>query len=274
VGLADCYNMLGDYDVLPPGIAFTKSRAAAVHALAIDNSLSDAHASLAFAAMHYDRTWNEVEKEFELAITLNPSCSNAHHWYALYLTMQGRSAEGEVEMGEALSLDPLSLIVRTNSGWILYFSREYGRAIDLYRDALQLDSNFVPAHIKLGWAYEQTGRYEDALGEFRKAFELSGKDPAVSLMIARASALAGDRTEARARIDAVTKTGNGQYVSSYHVAAAYAGMGEKETALAWLRHAYRERNGWLSWLKMDPKFDGLRGHPGFSALLDSLGFKP
>jgi tetratricopeptide (TPR) repeat protein len=273
-GLADCYNMLGDYDVIPPGTAFTKSRAAALHAIAIDNSNAEAHASLGFAEMHHSRNWHEAEKEFELAIALNPSCSNAHHWYALCLTTQSRFDEAQSHMKEALSLDPLSLIVRTNAAWVLYFAHEYDRAVDICTEVLQLDSTFVPAHIKLGWAYEQTGRFADAQDEFQKALAISGDDPAVSLMAARAFALRGYRTEALAIIDQVTSPREKHYTSGYHVAAAYAGLHDTQRALEWLMRAHRERNGWLAWLKVDPKFDGLHGHPGFIALLDSIGFTP
>jgi TolB-like protein/DNA-binding winged helix-turn-helix (wHTH) protein/tetratricopeptide (TPR) repeat protein len=271
-GLADCFNMLGDYDALPPMTAYPKAKAAALQALAIDNTLSDAHASLAFAAMHSDWSWPDVEREFQLAISMNPNGSNALHWYALYLTSQGRFTEAQETMKEALALDPLSLIVKTNSAWVLYFAGDYETAVSLCRDALQLDSNFMSAHIKLGWTYERMARYREARNEFEKAISLSGNDPAVLLMLARVHALKGDRREALSLIKKATEGGENRYVPCYHVAAAYTGLGEKDTAMLWLNRAYRERNGWLSWLNVDPKFAGLRGYPGFSSLLDSLGF--
>lgn len=273
-GLADCFNMLGDYDALPPMTAYPKAKAAALHALAIDNTLADAHASLAFAAMHSDWTWPEVEKEFQLAIALNPNCSNALHWYALFLTTQGRFADARETMKEALALDPLSMIVRTNSAWVLYFAGDDGAAAGLCRDALQLDSNFLSAHIKLGWAYEDMGRYREARGEFERALTLGGEDPAVSLMLARVAALEGQRKEALSLIEKASAAGGNRYIPCYHVAAAYAGLEDHETAIRWLNRAYRERNGWLSWLNVDPKFRKLRAYPGFAALLDSLGFGP
>jgi TolB-like protein/DNA-binding winged helix-turn-helix (wHTH) protein/Flp pilus assembly protein TadD len=272
-GLADCFNMLGDYDALPPMTAYPKAKAAALHALAIDNTLSDAHASLAFAAMHSDWNWPEVEREFHLAISMNPNGSNALHWYALYLASQGRFAEAQETMKEALALDPLSLIVKANSAWVLYFAGDYQAAARLCGDALQLDSNFMSAHIKLGWAYEGMGRYREARNEFKKAIALGGEDPAVSLMLARAHALMGDRREALTLIEKAADGGENRYVPCYHMAAAYTGLGEYDTAMRWLHRAYRERNGWLSWLNVDPKFVRLRGHPGFSSLLDSLGFR-
>ncbi len=142
VGLADSYNMLGDYDLVPPKMAFPKARAAALQALAMDKSLAEAHASLAFSAMRFDWDWAEVEKEYGLAIAANPNSSNAHHWYGLYLTMRGRFAEAKEELRKAHALDPLALIVTANLAWVHYFAREYDQAIAVCKEALELDSSF------------------------------------------------------------------------------------------------------------------------------------
>jgi TolB-like protein/DNA-binding winged helix-turn-helix (wHTH) protein/Flp pilus assembly protein TadD len=273
VGLADCYNMLGDYDVVEPKMAFPKARAAALQALAIDNSLAEAHASLGYSAMRFDWDWPAVEREFELAIASNPNYSNAHHWYGLYLAMRGRFGEAREEMKKALTLDPLSLIVTANLAWVHYFAREYDQAITVCREALQLDSTFASAHIKLGWAYEGKRLYPDARAEFRKAMGYIGDDPPFLLFLAHAFALEGARSDAIALIRQVTKPSASTYLSSYHVAAAYAGLGDHERSLEWLKKAYEERSSWLPWLNVDPKFDGLRGMPRFDALVDSLGLR-
>jgi TolB-like protein/DNA-binding winged helix-turn-helix (wHTH) protein/tetratricopeptide (TPR) repeat protein len=270
VGLADCYNMLGDYDLLPPKMAFPKARAAALQALAIDNSLADAHASLAFSTMRFDWDWAEVERQYGLAIASNPNSSNAHHWYGLYLAMRGRFGEAKEEMKKAHALDPLALIITANLAWLHYFAHDYDQAIALCTEALEMDSNFVSAHVKLGWAYEQKQMYRDARAEFRKAIDSEGNDPTFRLFLAHTYAVEGARSDAIALIQEVTKQSHDLYLSGYHVAAAYAGLGDRVRSLQWLMKAYEERSGWLAWLNVDPKFDGLRSEPEFVALLDSL----
>lgn len=273
IGLADCYNMLGDYDVVEPKLAFPKARAAALQALAIDNSLAEAHASLGYSAMRFDWNWPEAEREFELAIASNSNYSNAHHWYGLYLAMRGRFGEAKEEMRKALTLDPLSLIITANLAWVHYFAREYDQAITVCQEALQLDSSFVSARIKLGWAYEGKQLYPEARAEFRKGMDYIGEDPPLLLFLAHAYAGEGARSDAIALIQQVTKPSSPHYLSSYHVAAVYAGLGDHERSLGWLKRAYEERSSWLPWLNVDPKFDGLRGEPQFVALLDSLGLR-
>jgi TolB-like protein/DNA-binding winged helix-turn-helix (wHTH) protein len=273
VGLADCYNMLGDYDVIEPTAAFPKARAAALQALTIDKSLADAHASLGYSTMRFDWNWPEVEKEYELAIASNPSCSNAHHWYGLYLAMRGRFDEAGEEMQKASTLDPLSLIIIANRAWVHYFAREYDQAIAVAGEALHLDSTFASAHIKLGWAYEGKRSYPEARAEFRKAMDLIGNDPPVVLFLAHTYAMEGARVDALALIRQVVERPTPHYLSHYHVAAAYAGLGDNERSLEWLKKAYEERSSWLPWLNVDPKFDGLRGIPRFDALVDSLGLR-
>jgi len=265
--------MLGDYDLLPPKLAFPKARAAALQALAIDQSSADAHASLAFSAMRYDWDWAEVEREYNRAIALNRNASNAYHWHALFLAMRGRFEEAKEEMNKAHALDPLSLIVTTNLAWIDYFAREYDAAIDVCTEVLELDSTFASAHVKRGWAYEQKKLYDEACGAFRKALDAEGNDATLRLFLARSYALKGARSEAMALLREVTEQSQGSYVSGYHVAAAYAGLGDKVRALEWLWTAYDGRSGWLAWLHVDPKFDLLRGEPQFVALLDTLGLK-
>ncbi len=270
VGLADSYNMLGDYDLIPPKMAFPKARAAALQALAVDNSLAEAHASLAFSTMRFDWDWAEVEREYGLAIASDPNSSNAHHWYGLYLAMRGRFGEAREELKKAHALDPLALIITANMAWVHYFARDYDQALSVCKEALELDSNFVSARVKLGWAYEQKQLYREARAEFQTAIGAEGNDPTLRLFLAHTYAVEGERGDAIALIQEVTERSHNLYVSDYHVAAAYAGLGDRVRSLAWLKKAYNERSGWLAWLMVDPKFDDLRGEPQFVALLDSL----
>jgi TolB-like protein/DNA-binding winged helix-turn-helix (wHTH) protein/tetratricopeptide (TPR) repeat protein len=273
VGLADSYNMLGDYDLLSPQSTFPKARAAALQALAIDKTLGEAHASLAFSAMRFDWDWSEVEKEYGRAIALDPNSSSAHHWYGLYLAMRGRFNEARAELHKAHELDPLALIITTNLAWVHYFAREYDQAIAVCGGALELDSTFVSAHVKLGWAYEQKRLYGEARAEFHTALNAQPDDPTLQLFLAHTFALEGARNDALASLQRVMEPSRYIYLSDYHVAAVYAALGDRIRSLKWLKKAYRERSGWVAWLNVDPRFDGLRGEPQFVALLDSLRFR-
>jgi Flp pilus assembly protein TadD len=223
--------------------------------------------------MRYDWNWREAEKEFKKAITLNPNYASAHHWYALYLAMVGRFSEARAEMSRAGSLDPLSLIIGANTGWVYYFAREYEPAINACRRALVVDSGFSSAHIKLGWAYEQVGRYDEAIREFQEALDLVGDDPPLLSILAHALALAGRREEALAILTRVTNDSSAAFVSSYHIAVLWCALDNRQEALAWLERAYNERSGWLCWLKVDPKLDDLRGDPAFVDLLRRVGLQ-
>jgi TolB-like protein/DNA-binding winged helix-turn-helix (wHTH) protein/Tfp pilus assembly protein PilF len=270
VGLADCYNMLNNYDVLAPKESAPKAKAAAMRAMEIDDTLAEAHASLAFTLMHYDWDWPGAEREFQRAIELNPNYAAAHHWYGLYLTAMERFDEAMVEMKHAQELDPLSLIINTNVGWVFYFRRQYDQAIEQFRKTLEMDPNFTSAHVKLGWAYEQKGMYEEAIGEFQTVLTRIGGD--VLTELGHAYAVAGQRDEATKIIVELRERAKQPYVSPYLVATIYAGLGDKVQAFEWLEKSYKNRCGWLAWLKVDPKLDSLRSDQRFADLLRRVGF--
>jgi TolB-like protein/DNA-binding winged helix-turn-helix (wHTH) protein/Tfp pilus assembly protein PilF len=271
VGLADCYNMLNNYDVLAPKESAPKAKAAAMRAMEIDDTLAEAHASLAFTLMHYDWDWPGAEREFQRAIELNPNYAAAHHWYGLYLTAMERFDEAMVEMKHAQELDPLSLIINTNVGWVFYFRRQYDQAIEQFRKTLEMDPNFTSAHVKLGWAYEQKGMYEETIAEFQMVLTRIGDD--VLTELGHAYAVAGQRDEATKIIAELRERAKQQYVSPYLVATIYAGLGDKVQAFDWLQKSYENRCGWLAWLKVDPKLDNLRSDPRFADLLQRVGLQ-
>jgi TolB-like protein/DNA-binding winged helix-turn-helix (wHTH) protein/tetratricopeptide (TPR) repeat protein len=272
-GLADCYNMLGNYDAVIPLEAYPKAKMAAEKALALDSTLSDAHASLGFTLMEFDWNWHEAEVEFRRAIDLNPNCVSAHHWFGLLHAMRGQFTEAEEEMSRARSLDPLSLIVLANIGWVRYFAGNDSGAVDILRECLQLSPEFISAHIKLGWSLEQLGRYQEATAEFREAVRLSKGDRGIRLMLVRALALAGERAEAEEEIGVILHGNSGSYVPSFHIALAFLALGNRERAMTYLKESVKERSGWLCWLNVDPKLDGLRADPRFAALQRSLALR-
>ena len=148
-GIADCYNLLPCYGSLLPSHAFPKAKAAAHKALALDDTLAEAHKSLAFANMLYDWDWVAADREFKRALELNESDSATHHWYFEYLVVVGRLEDAMREVLRAYDLDPLSLIHNSAIGWGYYFQRQYDRAIEQLHRALEMAPDFIWAHFIL-----------------------------------------------------------------------------------------------------------------------------
>lgn len=272
-GLADCYNLLNDYDVLPPKEAIPRAKAAAEQALAIDSTLAEAHASLGFALARYDWDWIGAEHEFQRAIELKPNYAIAHHWYALQLGMMGRFQEAMMEMNKALELDPLLLIINANIGWLLFFERNYDPAKQRLQRTLEMEPNFLSAHVKLGWVYEQQGRYEEAIAQFNSALALSGDEDNIIGLLGNSYALSRQRVAAKVIINKLIAQSKQRYISPYWIAVIYACLEEKDNAFQWLNEAVKERSGGLVWLKVEPKLDGLRADPRFNELLRELGLQ-
>jgi eukaryotic-like serine/threonine-protein kinase len=273
VGVADSYLLLGVPEAMTGAIpmreALPKARAAAERALEINDSLAEAHASLA----HIRFIGGEgvsAEEGYRRSIDLNPNYATAHHYYALYLSNVGRFDEALRENRRAQELDPLSLVINTNVGTILYFARRYDEAIEQCRKTLDMDSTFALAHYRLGSAYEEKGMYREAIAEFRQAAAYSNQHPTVLAALAHAYAVSGDRGEAQKALDELTKLSERRYVSAYGVAVVHAGLGEKEQALRWLEKAVEQRD-YMNRLKVDPRLDPLRTDPRFSELLRKVG---
>ena len=269
-GLADCYNLLYDYDVMTPLEAVSRAKAAAMKALEIDTLLAEAHASLGFALTRYDWDWIGAEREFKRAIELNPNYAAAHHWYALELCMMGRFQEAMIEITEALELDPFSLIINANKGWLLFFERNYDAAEQWLQRTRELDPNFLSTRVKLGWVYEQQGFYERAIDQFTYALVLSHEEANVIALLGNSYALSGQRLAAKQIIDELKQESMRRYISSYWIAMIYACLDEKDNAFEWLTRAYKERSSGLVWLKVEPKLDILRSDPRYTELLKRI----
>ncbi len=270
-GLADSYDILGLYTVLPPREAFPKAKAAASRALEIDGSLAEARTSLAFARHYYDWDWAEAEREYRRAIELNPGYPTTHCFYADYLTTMGRHAESLAECQRAQELDPLALILAVGTGWAHYFARHYDDAIREIQKAVEMDSTFVPAHWFLGRAYERKGMDREAVEEFRRAVELSAGATVMIAALAQAHASFGRRSEAERMIAELEALPATKYVSPYYVALIHAALGDPDAAFRRLERAYEERSHGLTFLKVDPQMDSLRPDPRFSDLLRRVG---
>ena len=274
-GLADSYAVLRDYGSLTPQETYTRARAAALKALEIDDTLGEAHASLAIIRVRRDWDWVGAEQEFKRAIELYPGYTTAHHWYAIFLTVMGRLDEARGEIKRAQQLDPLSLVVKTASAWPVYVSaRQYEQAIGELRTAIALDPNFAGAHNRLGRVFLLTGLYEEAIAELQKGVTLSRASSYMLADLGYAYAVVGRKAEAAKVLDELQELSRRRYVGPSHIALIYTGLAERDRALDWLEKAYKEHDTELVFLKVDPRFDPLRSDPRFQDLLRRMNFPP
>jgi TolB-like protein/DNA-binding winged helix-turn-helix (wHTH) protein/Tfp pilus assembly protein PilF len=273
-GLADAYNMLGigEYGGIEPKIAAEDARRAAMRAIQLDDSLAEPHSSLGFVRFAYDWDWPGAESEFRRAIELNAGYPTAHHWYANFLGYMGRTAEAIEEIEVARRLDPLSLIINADAGYILHIARRHDEAIERFQSTLKLDPHFAVARWYLGMAYEQVGRVEDAVGEFERAMTDSGNTVASLVSIAYTVGRAGDERRAREILRQLEARAAREYVDPAAFAHIHVALGEHDRALDFLERAYAQRSDWLVEINVVPSFDRLRSNPRFTALLKKMGF--
>ncbi len=278
-GLADCYNMQVIYGVDSPRDGFPKAKAAAVKALEMDETLAEAHTSLAFIKFRWDRDRVEAEREFLLAIKHKATYAPAHQWYSSYLVALERFDEAIAEAKRTAELEPLSFTGSSHLGWILYLSGRNDEAIAQCTKILNLDPNSFPARRYLGLAYEQKGMYAQAIDEFQKGVKISGS-PLMLALLGHAYAVSGKTKEARQVLSDLhdlsesREAESRRYVSPYTVAAIHAGLGDKDQAFKWLEQANEERDVWLMNLKVDPVFAKLRSDKRFQDLLTRAGLRP
>jgi TolB-like protein/DNA-binding winged helix-turn-helix (wHTH) protein/Tfp pilus assembly protein PilF len=267
-GLADTYALLGDweYGVLTPKEAYPKAEAAASQALELDNTLSEAHTSLAFSSDVFDWDWESAEKEFRRAIELNPGYATAHHWYAWHLSEMGRNSEAVSEMRKAENLDPLSLIISADMAEILLVAHLNDEAIEQGRQTVVMDPNFALGHYELGQALVQEHSYNEAIAEFHKAIELSGGSVPCKANLAYAYAVSNKRSEAEKILNDLKTRSTGD---PSEIALMYVGLGDKNQAMKWLEKAYEEH--FNPSILLRPAFDPLRSDPDFQNFVHRIG---
>ncbi len=270
-GLADAYALSGDwkYGVLSPQDAFSKAKAAAKKALALDDNLAEAHASLAFALDLYGWDWEAAETEYQRAIKLDPGYATAHQWYSWHLMMMGRHSEGILELAKAESLDPLSLIISADMADALCVARRYEEAVQKSKKILEMDPNFAVGHYELGQALEQKNLHDEAIVEFQRAIELSGHSGAFNSYLGYAYAMSGRKEEAIKIVDDLHARHDQNPSADADIALIYVGLGDRDQAMIALNKAYEAR--FKASILLRPAFDPLRSDARFQDLLRRIG---
>jgi TolB-like protein/DNA-binding winged helix-turn-helix (wHTH) protein/Tfp pilus assembly protein PilF len=266
-GLADSYVSFATVGALSPVVAIPRAKAAAHRALELNDRLAEAHAALAFIKNSYDWEPAAAAQHFNRAIEVNPSYSIAYHWYGFCLTARGEFTESIELMKQAQALDPLSSIINTVCGLPFYYMRRYGRAIEIYRAALETDATFFPAFAYLGMAYEQNGQYEEAVAAFRHALSFAPDNTFALASLGHVYAVSGNEEKSREIIGKLENGSPERYVSPYGMAEIYAGLKDYDRALKYLELAAEERSWWLIFADVNPRFDTLRRDPRVRKIL-------
>ena len=259
---------------MPPTEAWAKARAAATHALQLDESLAEAHVQLGAILLHRDWNWTEAEKEFKRALELNPNSSRAHDGYSGYLRAIGRTEEAIKEKLHALELDPLDVNLILGVGTHYAFAGRYNEAVEYLRKALEMSPDHVLSQFWLAFVYEEKGMHEEAAAEmvkyltlqqkteladvFERIYEKEGYKAAVTFLDRKIV----DEELKRSRPD------------SHLLSYKYARLGEHDKAFQWLERAYEDRTPLLLRLRIDPDFDPIRDDPRFQDLLRRMNFPP
>jgi TolB-like protein/Flp pilus assembly protein TadD len=270
-GIADAYVFLPGYNAGTPQDCYPKAMAAAKKALELDDTLAEAHTTLALAIWYYDFDFSQANREFQRALELNPNYAIAHQQYGNNtLSALGRFEDAIAEGKRAVELDPLSLVINADLGTDYYFSRRYEEAITQLRKTLEMDPGFYYAYVNLGWALEAKGNLDEAISEYQKARALND-DPFVLGLLGHAYASSGNQTEAIKILEQLKQLSRQRYVSAYSFVVVYIGLGNKEEALHWLEQGYQDRAGNdIGWIRVDSLVDPLRGDPRFEAIAEKI----
>jgi TolB-like protein/DNA-binding winged helix-turn-helix (wHTH) protein/Flp pilus assembly protein TadD len=270
-GLTDSYALAGDwkYGVLAPKEAYPKAKAAAIRAIELDNTLVEAHISLAFCLDGFDWNFASAGKEFMRGIELSPGYATGYEWYGWHLASLGRNDEAVAEVKKAASLDPLSLIISSDLAEELLIAHRYNEATEQARKTINMDSFFAPAHYVLGQALVQKHMYKEAIAELQRAVELSEGSTAFTANLAYAYAVSGSRNEAVKILNDLKNRPQNGFSNAPEIALVYVGLDQKDQAMSWLEKAFEE--SFSPWVLMRPAFDPLRSDPRFQNLLHRIG---
>ena len=272
-GIADSYSLLGEFGNIPRKELYPKAKAAVNKALEIDTRLAEVHTSLASILMLNEWDWANSEKEFKLAIELNPNYATAHHWFSQWFLNMGRVEESIQMISRAAELDPVSQAILKDKGLALYYNGQYDEAIELATKTLELDPNYAAAHRLLSLAYQAKGMFDEALVEHQIWAGLTGNKVEAAVTLAQLYAVSGQAEEARRLIEDVTRDKLVAQHINRGLALVYAALGEIDLAFKHLEESYARREEALLSLNVDPKVDVLRSDPRFTELLKKMGLE-
>ena len=273
VGLADAYISLEQYAGAPASDVLPKAKAALDRALQLDESLSEAHATLG-ALNQKLWLWAETEPEFKRAISLNPNYPSAHHWYAYYFYVTRQFDDALREIKRAHELDPLSPLLSENVSIAYLLKGDVNSAIDQGEKTIALDPSFVDAHYVLAFAYLKGGRNSEATAEFQKAVDLSNRSGTYLGNLGYCYAVTGKRAEALSILKELEDKYKKGQASGLFLAGVYAGLGDKDQAFAWLEKDFQQRSGQLPTVAWRLHFESLRSDQRYADLLRRMGLKP
>jgi serine/threonine protein kinase/Tfp pilus assembly protein PilF len=269
-GLADSYALDLDYRGAPVIEGMERAKAEARKAIALDETLAEAHTSLGWVTFIYDWDWAGAEREFSRAIQLNPRYATARQWHAWLLVAMGRFEEAMAEGRAAIDLDPGSVSIRRSLGWLQYYARQAEPALDNLRRALAMNPTAEETHRLLGLVYLQQGLYDEAGGAFKEALANSDDGALALAGLGHVAIRRGRTDEARAVLDQLHQRARARYVSPVAFTGLYVGLGETDAAFDWLEKAYADRRGWMAYLKIEPLLDPLRDDPRFHRLVQRM----
>ena len=262
-GLADYYTLTNE---LSPRVAMPRANKYVQKALALDENLPDAHATLAYINFYGDWDWPSADKEFNRAIELSPSYAEAHRSYSEFLSEMGKHDQALAEIRTALELDPLSTATILDSGWAFYYARDYTRAIEQCGKVLDLDPHSVSARDCIGSAHLATAAYDQAISEFSVLVMSSGNDPLRLASLGCAYAASGRKPQAQKVVAQLYELSKIHYVPPYFLGQVHAALGDNDAAMSWLEKAYEQHDSYLVRIKVDPVMDPLRSDPRFEQL--------
>jgi tetratricopeptide (TPR) repeat protein len=270
-GIADYHVSVASWGLEPPTEAWPKAKEAISNALAADDSLAEAHASMGLIHMWFEWNWKEAEREFLRAIELNPGLPLPRVNYNMLLVQTGRSDEAEEHIRAALAGDPLSVSANVYLAGVYHYRRDYDRSLKQARRALDLDANDIEAHVVMGLNYEQQHKYTEAIAEMEKAHELSGHNPLLLAPLASCYGGSGNKDKALKLLDELNAVAEQAYVAPISWVMLYLGIGETEQAFHWLEKAAEARDPLLCYLKVGPIYDPIREDARYADLLCRIG---
>jgi serine/threonine-protein kinase len=271
-GLSDAYGLLGHYGVLAPAEVWTKAASNAAWAVLQDENSAEAHTSLAHVKSTQDWDWLGAEQEFQRAIALDPRYPTAHHWYAMScLTPLARLDQACDEMMLAQALDPISSIIGRDLARIYYYKQDYDAALEQCDHTIELNPHFSPAYWILGLVQEQRGDFDESAAAFQRAIQLAPASPLMKAALGRTFALSGKRDDALRILRELHELAEKRYVSPFELAAICFALEKTDEGFQWLAKAFQDRCFELICLRVDPRWESLRGNPRFHKLYEQLG---